>query len=277
MNPRLPGFVVIGAIRSGTTSLARYLGAHPGLYMAEQKEVRFFNRNHVEGLEWYKQQFAGARDDQIPGEATPSYMSDPTSMQLMAETLPEVRLIASVREPVDRAWSHYWMRREREHENRSFEDAIEAEMNAIDAEGPDAPDSHYLRNSLYAHHLARAQNLFGPKRVEVVVFERLRDDPLATFASVCRFLGVDDSIAPDNLGSQINSYVEFRSVGLRRLTKTWPKPVRAAVARINTKKQVAYPELADSTRRNLEMYFAPHNQALERTIGFTIGEWPGSD
>lgn len=270
---RLPEFVIIGAIRAGTTSLARYLGAHPQVFMAEQKEVRFFNSNLNMGLDWYKSQFRNALPDQIVGEATPAYMSNSAAMASMAEILPDARLIAVLREPASRAWSHYWMRRERGKEDRTFSDAVSQEMRIISSDGPDSTELHYLSNSMYAHHIRRAIRLFSEEAVRVVIFEQMLANPADEYAAVCRFLQVSPDFLPAGLGTPINSYVTFRSLGLRRASKGLPRPLRRALDRINTRRDMSYPELDEESRRTLSEFFAAANQDLEELLVRQVPEW----
>ncbi len=275
MNRRLPDFVIIGAIRSGTTSLARHLGAHPQIYVARQKEIRYFNSGLEKGVEWYASQFDRTLPSQICGEATPAYMSNAEAMRRMSEVIPDARLIAMVREPSNRAWSHYWMRHERGHEQRGFEQAIEQEMEVIAKDGPDGKGVHYLNNGMYAHHLKRALDLYPPDNLLVLVFERMRDEPEAQYRAACRFLGVADTVIPENLGRPINSYVSFRSVSLRDLSKRAPRKIRRVIGRLNTRRNVSYPEMADGSRELLSEFFRPHNEELKRLLNRALTEWAG--
>src|SRR4051812_20619515 len=120
----LPTFVILGTMRGGTTSLVRYLGEHPDVYVAPQKEVHFFDEHFELGVEWYEAQFEGRGDARQFGEGTPAYLYGDIAMQRLKQILPETRLIVSVREPVERAYSHYWHQRARGYETKEFVDAI---------------------------------------------------------------------------------------------------------------------------------------------------------
>src|SRR5688572_19406956 len=105
---RLPDFVVIGSMRAGSTSLARYIGAHPSVYMPPKKELHFFDWNWDRGLDWYRAQFRDATPGAIIGEATPIYIVYREAMERLAKACPEARLLVVLRDPVSRAYSHYW-------------------------------------------------------------------------------------------------------------------------------------------------------------------------
>ena len=105
MPARLPDLVVIGAPRSGTTTLSHWLRAHPGVAFSHRKEVEFFDLFHDRGLPWYLSQFPEDPGSRCVVEATPTYLSEPGVDQRVAAALPEDRFVAILREPVARAWS----------------------------------------------------------------------------------------------------------------------------------------------------------------------------
>jgi hypothetical protein len=104
---RLPTFCIIGAMKAGTTSLAAWLDEHPDVHIAPQKETLFFNTpyNFWLGVDWYREQFAAAGDAHAVGDATP-LMQNPLAVRHMADLLPDAKLVAILRNPVDRAYSH---------------------------------------------------------------------------------------------------------------------------------------------------------------------------
>src|SRR5262245_45971784 len=122
---RLPTFLIVGAMRSGTTSLARYLGAHPDVFVAPEKEIHFFDRCFDRGVAWYAERFIQAAGAGAIGEATQSYMYDPDAIARMRSVVPSARLLTILRHPTDRAYSHYWLNRAHGLEDRSFEAAID--------------------------------------------------------------------------------------------------------------------------------------------------------
>jgi hypothetical protein len=269
---RLPDFLVIGAMRSGTTSLYRYLGAHPSIVMAP-KELQYFTVHHDRGPSWYAAHFDGAPRSARLGEATADYLARGSAMRRIREELPGARLVASLRNPTDRAWSHYWLLRERGRENRSFQEAIFAELATLASNGPDADNVLYLAHGLYDHHLERAFGLFPRERIHVLIFEDLVADPGAVYTDLCGFIGVDDEFRPSNLGTPVNAYARFRSVRLRRLGRSLPSPVDRIIGRLNTRRDLPPPRMDDATRRMLVEFHAPHVTRLEELLGKTISQW----
>lgn len=257
--------------------MARYLGAHPAVRVADRKELHFFDQNFDKGVDWYRAQFPDVADGVLVGEGTPAYLGDTLALERISEVLPDARLLVSVREPVARIWSHYWLWHERRLDVRSFPDALDHELEAYERDGPDAAEIPYLRNSMYAHQLSYLRQRFEPERIHVVVFERMVASPEEQYASVCEFLGVDPTERPANLGEPINPYVRIRSLKLREWTKKARKsPLRRVVARLNTKTDASYPEMPSEHHARLTGFFAPHNADLRELLDDPIPEWPTS-
>lgn len=202
-----PTFVGVGASKSGTTSLARWLGAHPDVFVSPEKDLRFFTMHWERGSAWYAEHFdeAGVRPS---GEFTPDYMNDPLAVTRMAATVPEAQLIVCIREPVSRLLSHYWHNRLRGTERRPLRDAVEQQ-----------PD--YVARGMYLPQLARLEHHFPKSKIHVAVFDDIRDRPEEVFAAACRFLGVDDGVRPEVLGTAFNTSAAFRSKRLRIQMLRW--------------------------------------------------------
>jgi len=269
---RLPDFMVIGAMRAGSTSLYRYIGAHPDVYVAP-KELQFFTEHFDRGLDWYAEQFSEAPHGTRLGEATADYLARKSAMTRIAETLPDVKLIASLRNPVDRAYSHYGLLTARGRETRTFAQAIGEEIDLVDRHGDTADGVIYLSHSMYDVHLARLGQLFSTEQLFVSIFERMVDDPQAAYAAICRFIQVEDGFVPEILGRRVNPYVTFRSLWLRDAARTLPTPLGTLIARLNTRRGSS-PEPPDQgTVDELRNFFAPRIAAVERRLGIDLPEW----
>lgn len=268
---RLPDFLVIGAMRSGTTSLARWLRAHPQAFVPVTKELHFFDLHWDQGVAWYERHFDGAGQASAAGEATPNYLYHHEVPGRIAQVLPGIRLVAVLRNPVDRAWSHYWMNVQKGRERLSFEDALASEPKRLATE--DAPWRWaYLDRGRYAEQLRRYEERFGRYRMHVLLFDDMRADAVAAYRGVCRFLGIDDAVVPDEVGRPANAYRKVRSHRVARLARRLPVKLRDAVGRLNSQ-QAAYPRMDDSTRERLAAHFAPHNAALAEWLGRELPSW----
>jgi hypothetical protein len=179
-----PTFLIIGAMKAGTTSLYRYLAEHPQVFMARPKELNFFVQelNWERGIDWYEERFAGASSSAIAlGEASTSYTKHPEFQgvpERIAERLPDVRLVYLVRHPVERMVSQYLHRLSNGKEHRPIEKAL-------------GSDPIYLNPSRYAMQLARYLEWFPRDRVLLVKSEDLRRSREATLGCIHRFIGVD--------------------------------------------------------------------------------------
>jgi sulfotransferase family protein len=201
----LPTFLVIGAVKSGTTSLYQYLRSHPEVYVSEVKELNFFVAESVEllrdsvsgagrragrrrsagnwsrGLEWYEDQFAEAGGARAIGEVSPRYAQDPRLPgvpERIANLLPNVKLVYLVRDPIKRMVSHYL------HLSRSIQERRELELALEQTRA-------YLDASRYAHQIEQYLNYFPRDQLLVVISERLRVEREQTLARVFDFIGVD--------------------------------------------------------------------------------------
>ena len=270
---RLPNFFIAGTMRSGTTSLARYLDAHPEVFVSHPKEIHFFDLKFDKGIEWYSRLFANADGAAAAGDATPSYVYLEDAVTRMAQTVPEARVIITLRNPIDRAYSHYWLRRSIGAEHLDFEDAVEAEPERL-ALGDPRRACPYLDMGRYLPQLERLCEHFPRSRVHVFVFEDLRDDPLPTYQSVCRFLGVEESFVPTNIGKVVNPFVTFRSVRVRKAKRHLPGLLRKVVGRLNTTRS-SYPPMDPDLRADLEGRFAADNAALAKWLERDLSVWGG--
>jgi hypothetical protein len=258
---RLPDFLVIGAGKSGTTSLAAYLDAHPGVFMAHGKELRFFDRYYDRGVDWYAEQFATAGDRRA-GEASPTYLVHDKAPALVADVL--------LRNPVECAYSAWRNAHARELDPRPFADAVEDEMAGRPA--ANGVDSRYLRSGHYRDLLARWEQADPAAPIHVEWFEDFRDDPRGVFARICTAIGADPSVAPANIGRVYNRSHGFRSERWRQAMLRWRLwdrlPYRAAywISSLNRVEQ-EYEPLASNLHQSLDEYFRPRNRDLAEHLG----------
>ena len=190
----LPNFLIIGAEKAATTWLARSLAEHPSVFVPPEKELFFFSSRFDRGLEWYADHFKAWSGEARVGEATPVYLSHPDAPRRIRDTLGEVDLIVSLRHPVDRAYSAYWhnLRHGRIAPERGFEGCLAADAWEIRSRGE------------YARHLTRYLAHVPRSRLEVLQYDRIRDDATAELRRSLEFLGVDPDFRPSTLGARLN-------------------------------------------------------------------------
>jgi hypothetical protein len=198
----LPGFLIIGAQKAGTTALYAYLRRHPRITGPSWKEVSFFDRHYARGEAWYRGNFPNllrARRELV-GEASPSYLFHPLAPARVSSLLPDARLLVLVRNPIDRAFSHYQHEVALRREPLSFEDALAVEEQRLKGEEErlrtdPAYFSHawwnftYKARGLYAEQLERWLEHFRPEQLLILPSEDLLQEPASTHARVLEFLG----------------------------------------------------------------------------------------
>lgn len=190
----LPTFLVIGAMKAGTTSLHRYLRAHPDVFMPEHKEIEFFSeeREWARGVDWYRSLFEPGRTALARGEASTGYTKlprFPAAADRIHAVVPHARLVYMLREPIDRMRSHYVHNVLRGLEDRPIEEAL-------------LSGEHYLPVSRYFAQLQRYRDQFADSQILVVASEDLRDRRPETIARILSFIGVDPGRAPDALDEE---------------------------------------------------------------------------
>ena len=188
----LPDFLIIGAQRAGTTSLYSYLAQHRMVVSATRKEIHYFDVSFHKGLSWYRAHFPLSSSLQqrssltrsITGEATPNYLFSPSAAERVAAVVPEVKLIVLLRNPVERAHSHWRHTVRAGYEDLGFEEAI------LHEESRNDPHYAYLSRGLYASQLERWMAYFDAKQLLVLRSEDLFADSQPTLDQLADFLDV---------------------------------------------------------------------------------------
>ncbi len=212
--PRTPNFFIIGAAKSGTTSLWQYLKQHPDIFMPEEigwKEPSFYCDTYgVDSYEEYLSLFKDAGSKKRVGEASTPYLSSPESADKIHHAVPEAKIIVLLRNPVDRAYSLYkWMFQYGYETIPAFEEALEAELSARkDCQDFIAGkfykgsfcyywDFLYFSSGLYYEQVKRYYQLFPKDQLAVIIFEEFANNTLQTVHGLYTFLGVDPNFDPE--------------------------------------------------------------------------------
>ncbi len=270
---RLPTFVIVGAMKSGTTSLARWLKPHPQVFLSDVKELHFFDVHYHKGADWYRGQFAGAGPSLAVGEATPVYMYDERAPARMHALLPEARIVAILRNPVDRAYSHYWHNRQRGNELLDFREAVEREPERRQRD--DQPYLHayaYMDRGRYLQQLQRLTASYAREQLLVETFDELRQDPQSVYRRVCGFIGVDDTVELPAIGRTFNPAREYRSLRVRVASRRLPRKLRYAVGKLNSR-PAEYPAMDADLRAQLVATTADDTAALSSWLGRDLSSW----
>jgi len=250
----LPNFMLIGAQKSGTSSMFAYLKQHPQIVPPVYKEPYFFDRHYDRGLAWYGCNFPALSTIQrkndrtgkphLTFEATATYVFDEKAPDRIASDVDTRKFILLLRNPVDRAISAYWHAKRMGRETRSLDDALDADLFHYEAEcafeegrGPQppgpAPKPAYVRRGIYRESVQRWHTIFGPDNLLVLQSEAMFADPGAVMAKVFAFL---------NLAPAASNNYEAQNVG-------------------------GYRKTDENARARLAHFYRPHNEALNRLTG----------
>jgi hypothetical protein len=176
---RLPNFLYVGPDKAGSSWLHETLIKHPDVYLTPAKDLYFFDRYYDRGVEWYAAQFRDARGEEVVGEVCQDYLFHPEAAVRIRDTLgPGVRVMVSLRDPVERAWSSYLYMRKHGIGPGSFAEALHSRP-------------ELLEHGRYATGLDRFLELFPREQVHVALFDDLARDPQGFIDAVTDFLGVD--------------------------------------------------------------------------------------
>lgn len=248
-----PHFIIIGAMKAGTTSLFGYLGRHPQILKGPKKEVHYFDQKYRRGQYYYRSNFpltAEIQSGSITGEATPLYLFHPHVPERIHNLVPDAKLIAVLRNPTKRAISDYFHQVRRHRESLPMMEAFLAEEERTSQGwGKMLRDKNftsrscmsfsYKKRSIYVEQLERYWEFFPKEQLMVLTSEALFSDPQGTYKRVLNFLGVSGDF----------NMTEFipRNVGTNKT------------------------EVPASVRKYLDDYFAPFNQKLYERIGQDFG------
>lgn len=175
---RLPNFLYVGPDKAGSSWIHEMLLKHPDVYLTPAKDLYFFDRYYDRGLAWYAAQFEDARDETVVGEVCQDYLFHPEAAARIHETLGTVRVMVSLRDPVERAWSSYLYMRKHGIGPDTFGEALRTRP-------------ELLEHGRYATGLGRFLELFPRDHVHVAVFDDLEADPQRFLDGITDFLGID--------------------------------------------------------------------------------------
>ena len=275
----LPTFLVIGAMKAGTTSVYEYLRAHPQVFMSETKELKFFLASQPDGswqrgVDWYERQFDGADGARAVGEASVGYSMYPHATGVsgrIAEIVPDVQLLYLVRDPIERMRSQYLMRVWNGRERLPIEQAL-------------LTRPFYVDLSRYAMQIDQYLEHFPVENLLVVRSESLRRDLARTMERIFAFLGVrsDEAARIDkgefNAGERLRRPVGvdrmLRSIpGYQTIARTMPGSVRLAKYRVLNRRVKADLNISPNVRRELEDRLCADIPRLRAYLGEDFDGW----
>ena len=289
----LPSFLVIGAYKSGTTALHHQLRAHPDVFLPERKEPNYFAfadatppfdhpaaRDSVRDLGGYKALFGPATPQQVVGEVSPAYLAVPDACTRIREVISDARLIAVLRNPIERAYSDYLMyRRDGLEREPDFLRALQAQSRRNQSTDP---TSRYLSTGMYADQVRRFQRTFPGDQIHILLHDDLRSDPQGALRRIFGFIGVDPHLQLADQGSSNVSGVPRSSslrlaYGLRRRVRGSLGPLvpEGVKRRIDAQleRRLDRPPMPDEARRYLVDTYRADIDRLSDLIDRDLSGW----
>jgi hypothetical protein len=268
---RLPSFLVIGAIKAATTWISHHLRRSPAVFMPSI-EPHYFTREFARGLDWYEGLFKDAEPSQIVGEKTADYLANPEAPARASKLLPNAALIASLRNPVERAYSDYCMLFRRGAVSGAIEDYLDPRH---------AEFRRFLNNGLYHKHIKAWLDHYPRKRLLVLTMEDVVEDPDSSLRSIAKTIGLRQPLVAAADNDRVNDSREsFLPLELRRLLSPLKRavaPLRGTAAfesvRATLARPIQYPKLSNELRLRLADFYRDDISALESLLRRDLGHW----
>jgi len=260
----LPAFIVIGAMKGGTSSLHHYFSRHPEICMSAAKEPNFFIEagNFGKGLDWYRSLFAD--HTKVCGETSPAYSKRHRHEgvpERLRDVVPHVKLIYVLRDPIDRIVSHYWHNRIVGRETRSLAAAVATK----------AYRNNYVRTSMYGFQLEAFLPQFPQERILIATSEDLKDRRAETLRSMFGFIGVDPHFETGEFGRLVNQTPVAQAA--RRATPGGGRSASGGAPPRPGGKALARPAFDQEDRDRLAEHLAPDIERLRALTGLRFERW----
>lgn len=286
----IPNFFIVGAPKAGTTSLYNYLSNHPQIYMSPLKETNYFSGDFIKQQNlYYKVEiipneheylslFKGVSTEKIIGEASPSYLFYPNVAERIKNFNVSAKILIMLRNPVQRAYSHYLMDKRLGYVNESFE---EISCKNTDDELENLYFQQYVELGKYASQVKRYLEVFNEKQVLVLLFENLVNNRQKTMDVICKFLNIDLLL--------LSEEVKFHNAFIKSKNKIIELIYQNGIARLIIKRLLpnrgldwvqqtlfsnnGKPILQPKVRTILEQYYKEDIIHLEQLISKDLSAW----
>ena len=283
-------FIGIGSFRCGTSWLTHALRCHPQIGISEPKEIRYFNekdydrgevvpnKNYEHPISWYENHFGHCKPQQVIGEFSPIYLYDEAALQKIKHFYPKAKLLLNLRNPIDRAYSHYWLDQGIARiETCSFEQALKKYP-------------HYVEMGFYSRYVKKYFATFSREQILIQVFDDILSKPEETLEETLKFLGVKVSITSEMLNADKNPSSRFKksklatdvflktsrwleSMKMNSLLSTLRRNKGQKLFRTLNAKLVKLPDMDQESRQRLYKLFQGEIKELGCLINRDVSHW----
>ena len=282
-------FLIVGAQKAGTTSLYEYLSKHDEIFMPFLKELNYFSndQNYAKGEGYYHDFFSGVQSSLILGEASPQYMYSPDIARRIFDYSPSIKLIMCLRDPADRAYSHFRMNKRRGKEINCFETIVLQQIMSYEETGVchEDPEFDYLGLGLYGNKIKSFLRYFESSQIKVVWSDDLDGNRKKTVDDVIFFLGLNSKINPDTVEKKFHTGGEARFPRLYQLFvlgQKAPSPIKQLIKTVIGKDRLGgmlhrldtqffidskRDEMEVSIRAKLDDFYAKDAELISELVG----------
>src|SRR5687768_1623442 len=281
-------FMMIGVAKAGTTSFFRYLDEHPQIFMCEIKATNYFGYEDARDWKWadegdapllqnfpvrtleaYEAVFDKATNESAIGEVSPQYFRCPTAARRIHEYVPNAKLVLSLRNPAERAFSGFMMRTRRGEPVRGFYEELTLQ-------------SSHVKEGFYYKRLKRYLDLFPKDQLKVYIFEEFKKDPAQTVVDLYGFLGVDTSFLPDtsvrhNPGAipkvRLLNRLFYNTTLINMAKSVVPEGLHLKLKQIQQLNQSSAPKLPADLRSKLLNFYREDIFKLEGLLNRDLSIW----
>lgn len=264
-------FLIIGAAKSATTWLQKSLQRDPNMFLPDP-ELHFFSREFERGHRWYLAHFENYSGETYVGEKSNSYLDDPHAARRIRDAFAKIKLIAQLRNPVERAYSDYCMLYRRGEVGRNIEDWLDPRR---------AAEKRFLATGSYFERFKPYFDLYDPADLAILLYEDIEDAPEEQLDAVYRFLGAAKPGIPLSLPEKVkDKRTAIVPAGMKRALKPLKPlatpfrgtPVFDALRRL-VAKPVAYPPLSPDLKARMAAFFEKDSERLAAATGKDLSKW----
>jgi len=255
IGPNIPSFFLAGYQKTGSTWLFHCLREHPQVFLPASDAIHFFDIHYHRGVDWYRSFFEEVTNQSQIGDATPSYMRSHVSRERMTNLNPGAKYIVTLRNPIERAFSHYWHEKKKRTIRYDFETCLGNNVDIFD---------DWVATGFYHQHLTHLFSLVDRDQVLVLFYEDLKESPEQFFDQVLQFLAIDTKFVPSALNQQMNS-AWFRPTCQERLHNIWKG---------HPMNESEYDRgIQPKFRKSLGDVFREENDRLGHLVGRDLSHW----
>lgn len=284
MADALLDWLVVGTPKSGTTTIAHWLGAHPDCQLTNNKEVAYFDELYSEGPAAVEWNFEPTPRRLLRGTSNPTAFYRPEALERIARDIPDARLILVLREPVSRFWSQYWFLHTMGFEPRKFDEVYADELADPMRPRPGMPHGH-LAYGYYGQLLERFESIVGLDRLLILFLDDMQADPMGAYAQICRHVGVEPQAELPYEGKTHNAARGVRSARLTNVivgigdhtsnASRFGRGVRALLWKVQEWNWIdkPVPPMPEQVREELREHYAPELERLRRYVDHLPAAW----